>query len=151
MATPTTKDIKWMQMCEVGAEIFSTCSKNKYFAIVLDQYDHQIASGWNGGPKGMQHCTEGGCRRLYEQSSSGSDYSNCIAIHAEQNALLHSDYTARRNGAKIYVNGPPCFSCAKLITNSGIKKVVCKTNPDYADWPNIHVFLIEAGVEVVEV
>jgi dCMP deaminase len=148
---PTDKDLKYMDLVETGSKIFSTCSKRQYMALIVDESGHVIGMGYNGGPKGMRHCTEGGCKRLYETAAPGSVYENCIAIHAEANAILHSDYTARCHGAKIYVNGPPCFGCAKLIANSGIRTVVYKTDASYADYASVKVFMIEAGLELVEV
>lgn len=151
MNQPTDKDLKYMEFITKGARIFSTCSKRQYMAMIVDEYGYGIGWGYNGGPKGMRHCTEGGCKRLYEGSSSGSTYENCIAIHAEANAILHSDYTARCHGATLYVNGPPCFGCAKLIANAGIKRVVYKRDSSYADFTTVKIFMIEANLELVEI
>lgn len=143
------KDYKWMRMCLTGAQTFSTCGKRKYFAIVLDEQGRVLSTGYNGGPTGMKHCEDGECPRLAENSPSGSSYDNCIAIHAEANALLFSDYSARRDGAVLYVNGPPCFSCAKLIANSGIRRVVYIPSDEYSDWPRIEDFLRKNHVTTV--
>jgi dCMP deaminase len=141
-----SKDIKYLKLATCGAKIFSTCDSRKYMAIVVDDMGHVVGIGYNGSPKGMAHCDQGGCPRLNQKVDRGSNYDNCVAIHAEQNALLHSDYTARRRGGTIYVNGPPCFTCAKLISNSGIKRLVFLYDPEYKQWPEVHAFLIESGV-----
>lgn len=143
------KDSQFMQTCFAHANIFSTCGKKKYAAILVDDNGHIVGIGYNGGPKNFLHCEEGGCPRFIQGSKSGSIYDNCIAVHAEQNAFLHSDYSARP--VKLYVNGPPCFTCAKLIANSTVKKVYYMHDEDYADWENIKSFLNDAGVETIEV
>lgn len=148
----TTKDLKWMRSCVDQAQRFSTCGKRQYFAIILDNHGHQIGSGWNGGPRGTVHCVDGGCPRLAEGSASGTNYDNCIAIHAEANALLHSDYNARKDGGTIYVNGTPCAQCAKLVANSGLKRLVCIDDglrvPGLAA---ISLFFMNAGIEMLVV
>lgn len=138
-----------MNLCRYVANAFSTCGKRKYAAIILNYNNHVIGMGYNGGPSGMVHCENGGCPRLTENSNSGSMYDNCIAIHAEQNALLHCDYSSSPN--KIYVNGPPCFTCAKLIANSTIKEVYYISNNEYADWNKISIFLEKCNVKLNKV
>ena len=138
-----------MQLCREAAKIFSTCAKKQYAAITVDEYGHVVGMGYNGGPKGSVHCVDGGCPRYLDDSPSGSVYDNCIAIHAEANALLHTDYSSRPK--KMYVNGPPCFSCAKLIVNSTIEEVYCTTDNSYVSWPNVKEFLIKSNVNVVEI
>lgn len=138
------KDIQYMRACVSFAEIFSTCSKRQYAAIVLDKNNYIVGMGYNGGPSGMVHCKDGGCPRQIEQSLNGALYDNCIAVHAEQNALLHCDYSS--NPQKIYVNGPPCFTCAKLIANSTIKNVYYIHDNNYIQWEKINDFLLQCGV-----
>lgn len=143
------KSMQYMQLCIETARIFSTCGKKKYAAVLVDEYDHIVGIGYNGGPRGFDHCEDGGCPRLIEMSKSGSNYDNCIAVHAEANALLHSDYSLRPS--KIYVNGPPCFSCAKLIANSTIEHVYYVKDDSYKDWINVNNFLNKAKVNTYEV
>lgn len=138
-----------MQMCYFHANTFSTCAKKKYAALLVDEYNHIVGSGYNGGPRSFVHCEEGGCPRLVEQSESGSNYDNCIAVHAEQNAFLHSDYSSKP--VKLYVNGPPCFTCAKLIANSTVKQVYYVSDKSYGNWNMIETFLNKAGIETIEV
>ena len=51
------------------------------------------------------------------------NYEDCPALHAEANALSRSNHLHRAGGT-IYVTSDVCFNCAKLIANSGIKRVV---------------------------
>lgn len=143
------KDIQYMELCAQTARIFSTCAKKKYAAVLVDQHGHIVGMGYNGGPKGHIHCEDGGCPRLADNSPSGSSYDNCIAIHAEANALLHCNYTSMPE--KIYVNGPPCFSCAKLLVNSTVKAVYCLSSVDYKQWESVKNFLIHNNIKVIEV
>ena len=143
------KNKQYMQMCIATANIFSTCGKKKYAAVLVDKNDHIVGIGYNGGPRGFQHCEDGGCPRFQEMSDSGSNYDNCIAVHAEANALLHSDYSS--HAYSIYVNGPPCFSCAKLIANSTIEQVYYIEDNSYKDWENINSFLRKANILTYEI
>ena len=143
------KNKQYMQMCIETAKIFSTCGKKKYAAVLVDKNDHIVGIGYNGGPRGFQHCEDGGCPRFQQMSDSGSSYDNCIAVHAEANALLHSDYSSQVY--KIYVNGPPCFSCAKLIANSTVEQVYYIADSSYRDWYNVNSFLYKANVFTYEI
>ena len=143
------KDKQYMQLCFETAKIFSTCGKRKYAAVLVDKNDHIVGIGYNGGPRNFIHCEDGGCPRFIEMSENGSNYDNCIAVHAEANALLHSDYSSE--AFKIYVNGPPCFSCAKLIANSTVDHVYYVVDNDYKDWHNVKMFLEKSGVSTYSV
>jgi len=141
------KDIQFLKFCISGSQIFSTCSKRKYMSILTDDNYMVIGLGYNGGPKNYLHCDAGGCPRVTENSPNGSNYDNCISIHAEQNALLHSDHSARPT--RLYVNGPPCFTCAKLIVNSTIKKVFYIRDESYSDWPKVAEFMKQNNIELL--
>lgn len=143
------KDIQYMNLCIQISKIFSTCGKKKYAAILVDDLGHVLGMGYNGGPRGLVHCEDGGCPRYLENSPNGSVYDNCIAVHAEANALLHSDYSARPK--KLYVNGPPCFSCAKLIANSTVETVYYIYDSGYSNWDQVKSFLEKCSVKTIEV
>lgn len=96
----------------------------------------------------MTHCVDGGCNRLLQGSAPGSDYDNCISIHAEANALLYS--YADREGGTLFVNGPPCFGCMKQIVNSGISQVVCLRDESYANFSEVREYAKTCGVRVIE-
>ena len=142
----TKKDIQYKRLCIESSKIFSTCSKRKYCAVILDDNGHIVGFGYNGGPSGFTHCDEGGCPRAINNSLNGSAYDDCIAIHAEQNAIIHCDYSSRPH--KIYVNGPPCFTCAKLIANTTIKEIYYIEDSNYSDWDKIESFLSKANVRL---
>lgn len=144
------REKNWLTVLPVLAKQFSTCAKRQYAAVVLEPSGRVIGFGYNGSPPGMGHCDEGYCPRFHANSASGSVYDNCIAQHAEANALLWTD-PAQRTGATLIVNGPPCFGCAKQIASSGVKKVVCLWDDSYEDWNSVREFFFQAKVDILEV
>jgi len=143
----SAKDHRWLRFAAHGAGIFSTCAKRQYLAIVVDPNGKVLGMGYNGSPAGTPHCNEGACPRFQQGSAPGSSYDNCIAVHAEANALLHTDFTNRR-GASLYVNGPPCWDCGKLIANSGIRRLCYFEDDSYADFGRVREFLELASVKL---
>ncbi|MBI4353204.1 MAG: dCMP deaminase family protein [Candidatus Omnitrophica bacterium] len=93
----------------------STCDRKFVGALVMR--DKTILStGYNGSVRKLEHCSEIG--HIMENG-------HCVAtIHAEANAIIQ----AAKNGvcidgATIYTTASPCWSCFKLIANSGIKRI----------------------------
>ena len=151
--TKSSKEIqrherKWLVACDSLAQIFSTCAKRQYAAVVIGSNKRVVGFGYNGSPPGVAHCVDGACPRLHEKSDSGSVYDNCIAQHAEAGALLWSD-PALRPGSTLIINGSPCMGCAKLIASSGIKRVVYRADESYNQLPVVLSLLDEAGIEHV--
>lgn len=123
----------------------SNCSRRQHGAVIVK--NRRIRStGYNGPPSGHPHCDDGACPRAASGVASGWDYDSCVAIHAEANALLYSS-PEQREGGTIYITGVPCFSCAKLIANSGISEVVAQGEP-YEDWERVRTFLLDCNVRV---
>lgn len=138
-----------MKLCLSAATIFSTCGKKKYAAVLVDKNGHVVGMGYNGGPKNTLHCEDGGCPRLKEDSPSGSVYDNCIAIHAEQNAFLHCNYISEPYS--LYVNGPPCYTCAKLIVNSTVQNLYYIRDNNYLNWESVESFLLSNNIITQEI
>jgi dCMP deaminase len=123
----------------------SNCVRRRHGAVIVDR--RRIRStGYNGPPSGHAHCDQGACPRATSKASSGWGHDNCIAIHAEANAILYSS-PEERDGASIYITGVPCFTCAKLIANSGICEVVAE-GETYPDWDQVRDFLLDCNVRV---
>ena len=123
----------------------SNCVRRQHGAVVV--HKRRICStGYNGAPSGHPHCDEGACPRAQSDASSCWGYDQCIAIHAEANAILYSS-PVEREGATIYITGVPCFTCAKLIANSGITEVVATGEP-YDGWDYVRNFLLTCQVRV---
>lgn len=84
-----------------------------------------ISTGYNGTPRGVTNCYEGGCERCASDSESGKDLGECICSHAEENAIAQAAFHGiALSGSTIYVTISPCLTCAKMIINSGIAEVV---------------------------
>jgi dCMP deaminase len=147
VSAPTTKELRWLAWCADGAARFSTCSRRQYMALVLGPNGRIVGTGYNGSPPGLPHCVDGGCPRATSNAAHGSPYGDCLAVHAEANALLWSDRTDREGGV-LFVNGPPCWDCAKLIAGSGIRRVVHSPDSAYEAYPKVLDLLSAAGVEV---
>lgn len=105
----------------------SLCVRDRVAALIVDPNGKIIGEGYNGPPSGFHH---GGlpCDRWCERGKGTTnglilpDYADCPALHAEANALTMSDRSLRQGGA-IYVTSHICFTCAKLIANSGLALV----------------------------
>jgi dCMP deaminase len=123
----------------------SNCVRRQHGAVIV--HKRRICStGYNGPPSGHAHCDVGACPRARSEAVSGWGHDNCIAIHAEANAILYSS-PEEREGATIYITGAPCFGCAKLIANSGISEVVTEGEL-YEGWDSVRGFLLDCGVRV---
>ncbi len=123
----------------------SNCIRRQHGAVIVK--NRRIRStGYNGPPSGHAHCDSGACPRAASEAASGWAHDNCIAIHAEANAILYSS-PEERDGASIYITGVPCFGCAKFIANSGIAEVVAEGEA-YAGWQDVRNFLLDCHVRV---
>lgn len=107
----------------------STCSRRRVGAVLVDADHRIIGTGYNGSPSGDPHCIDGACPRgklSYEEQPAFVNYSNCIAVHAEINAIKDAVSKGLRGGSDttLYVTCPPCEDCAKVIAEYGIGRVV---------------------------
>jgi len=125
----------------------STClRRNVGTCVVKDR--RILTTGYNGAPTGIAHCEDVGCLREKLKVPSGERHELCRGLHAEQNAIIQAAKTGiSLEGAIMYVTNHPCFICAKMIINSGIKKVVYKEG--YSD-KEAEDFLKKSGIEVVK-
>ena len=83
-----------------------------------------ISTGYNGTPRGVTNCFEGGCPRCSSNAPSGTGLGDCICSHAEENSITQAAYHGiSTKGATIYVTLSPCLTCAKMIINAGIETV----------------------------
>jgi len=120
----------------------STCVRRAVGAIITDEEGHILATGYNGPPSDFDHCTDHPCRGAGDKPG---DTSNCMAVHAEQNALLQC--LRPELAHTMYCTCVPCFVCAKMIANTKIKTIFAKQS--YADERGLDVLLL-AGI-VIEV
>ncbi len=102
----------------------SNCVKRQVAAVIVK--DRRIIStGYNGTPRGVKNCNEGGCPRCNSFGPSGSNLDECFCSHAEENAITQSAYHGVNiKGSTLYTTFSPCLMCTKMIINSGIEEVV---------------------------
>ena len=141
-------DEYFMEMAELTAKRSSCLRRNVGAVIVKDK--RAIATGYNGAPMGLAHCEEkGGCLRQQLGVPSGQRHELCRALHAEQNAIIQAASMGHAiEGGTIYITHQPCVICAKMIVNSGIKRIVVKEG--YPDELAIEI-LDEAGLKVEKI
>jgi len=124
----------------------STCLRRAVGAVIVKD-KRILATGYNGAPSGFPHCSETGCMRETLHIPSGERQEICRGLHAEQNAIIQAAlHGVSVAGADLYSTHQPCITCAKMIINAGIKRVVC--HHSYPD-ELARSFLQQAGIEVV--
>ncbi|MBQ1771998.1 MAG: cytidine deaminase, partial [Clostridia bacterium] len=107
--------------------------RRQYGAVIVKN-DEIVSTGYNGAPRGEDNCCDiGTCWRERNNIPHGEQYEKCVAVHAEQNAIISA---SRREmlGATLYLagfengepirNAEPCMICRRLIKNAGIEKVI---------------------------
>lgn len=129
-------DKRYLRMAQIWAEN-SYCERRKVGAILVK--DKMIISdGYNGTPAGFENICE-------DEDGSTKPY----VLHAEANAITK---VARSNnssdGSTLYVTASPCVECAKLIIQSGIRRVVFNDLYRLRDGIDL---LSRAGVECVHI
>ncbi|TKJ41931.1 cytidine deaminase [candidate division TA06 bacterium B3_TA06] len=137
-------DHYFMKIAQLVAER-STCVRRKVGAVIVRD-KHILTTGYNGAPKELPHCTQIGCLREELGIPSGERVEICRGIHAEQNALVQaSRFGISLEGGTLYSSTQPCVTCAKLLINAGIVKILYLEG--YADKLGKEM-LSEAGVEL---
>ncbi len=113
----------------------STCLRRQYGAVIVKN-DEIISTGYNGSPRGSDNCCDVGyCWREENNIPHGEQYESCLAVHAEQNAIISASrrdtidsvlyLVGFENGKRIPSEQvKPCKICEKMIINSGVKEVI---------------------------
>lgn len=127
---------------------WSTCRRRKVGAIIVRD-KHILSTGYNGAPAGCQECTSGReCKRAELHVPAGTRAELCIAVHAEQNAIIQAaKHGVNIDGSSMYMTTQPCVICAKMIINAGIKEVHYRE--DHPDKIGLEL-LEEAGVKIYQ-
>ena len=128
-------DHSYLQMAEIWAQN-SYCIRRKVGALLVKER-MIISYGYNGTPSGFENvCEEDGVTKPY-------------VLHAEANAITKVAKSGNSSeGATLYVTASPCLECAKLIIQSGIKRVVYRDAYRLTDGVDL---LRRAGIEVEQV
>ncbi len=125
----------------------ATCDRGRSGCVIAK--DKQIlVTGYVGSPAGLPHCDDVGhlMKKMIHEDDSISQH--CVrTVHAEQNAICQA---AKRGiaieGATVYCRMTPCRTCAMMIINCGIKRVVAEKK--YHAGAESEAMLKEAGIEL---
>lgn len=123
----------------------ANCIRRKVAAVVVK--DHRIIStGYNGTPRGVRNCCDGGCARCMSDAPPGTRLDDCVCSHAEENAICQAAcYGIPLNGAVLYCTISPCLMCARMIISAGISKVIYEK--DYQFGKRTKALFAESGVK----
>ena len=125
----------------------ATCDRGRSGCVIAR--DNQIlATGYVGAPSGLPHCDEVGHQLKKLIHEDGSITQHCVrTVHAEQNAICQA---ARRGvsieGATLYCRMTPCRTCAMMIINCGIVRVVCERR--YHDGSESEGMFRQVGIKI---
>ena len=130
-----TKDQYYLEIAKAVASR-STCLRRQYGAVIVKD-DEIVSTGYNGAPRIYPNCSDlKTCERERLKVPHGEQYEKCVAVHAEQNAIISASrkemlegriYLAGfENGVEL-INPMPCLICSRMIANAGIKYVINNT------------------------
>ena len=140
-------DKRFMNMALFVSSWSSCYQENRQVGSVIVKDKHILTTGYNGASCGIKSCKEKGeCLRKKLGIASGTRHELCYAVHAEQNAIIQAAKMGISvDGGTIYVTHQPCSICAKMIINSGIKRIVYKEG--YPDEFSMELFA-ECGMVI---
>lgn len=125
----------------------ATCDRGRSGCVIVK--DRQIlVTGYVGSPKGLPHCDSVGHQLKQLIHEDGTVTQHCVrTVHAEQNAICQAAKLGiSLNGGTLYCKMTPCRTCAMLIINCGIIRVVCEKK--YHDGTDSEILFEKAGVEL---
>lgn len=117
-----TWDHYFMTLASLAARR-SNCMRRQV-GCVLVREKRVMSTGYNGTPRHITNCNEGGCPRCNAGGGGGTGLATCLCIHAEENALLEAGRERVGGGAVLYCNTCPCLTCSIKIVQVGITEVV---------------------------
>ena len=95
-----------MEIAQVVAKR-SNCRRRHVGAVVMRD-NHILSTGYNGTPRGVRNCFDGGCPRCAGEAKSGTHLEECLCTHAEQNAICQAAYYGTAiAGGTIYITISP--------------------------------------------
>lgn len=123
-----------------------TCDRGRA-GCVITRDRRIVATGYVGSPVGAPHCDEVGHEMHTVTHEDGTTSRHCIrTTHAEQNAICEAARMGiTLDNGTLYCKMTPCYTCAKMIINAGIKRVVCAQ--DYHAGARSKEIFASAGVE----
>ncbi|MBM2821129.1 MAG: deoxycytidylate deaminase [Candidatus Berkelbacteria bacterium] len=129
----------------------STCDRGRPGCVIVKER-RVLATGYAGSPVGQSHCDDAGHEMQKAIDEDGKISEHCIrTLHAEVNALCQAAKNGISiDGSTLYIKFTPCYTCAKMVINSGVKRVVAKVKYHAGD-KTVKLFK-KAGVklEIIE-
>jgi dCMP deaminase len=119
-------DRYFLDLCEAVARR-ATCDRGRSGCVIVK--DKRImTTGYVGAPAGLPHCDEVGHDMRKVIAFNGNITQHCVrTLHAEQNAIIQAArFGIPLEGATLFCKMTPCRTCAMMIINAGIKRVVCE-------------------------
>ena len=127
-------DLRYLRMARIWAEN-SYCKRRQVGALVVKN-KMVISDGYNGTPSGFENVCE-----------DENNVTKTYVLHAEANAITKiANSSNSSEGATMYVTASPCIECAKLIIQSGIRRVVYSEKYRLEDGIDL---LKRAGIETI--
>ena len=119
-------DEYFMEICRAVAKR-ATCDRGKSGCVIVRD-KRILVTGYVGSPMGLPHCDEVGHLMKTFIHEDGTQSQHCLrTTHAEQNAICQAAKLGISiDESIIYVKMTPCSTCAKMIINAGIKRIVCE-------------------------
>ncbi|CCF58641.1 hypothetical protein KAFR_0F00440 [Kazachstania africana CBS 2517] len=113
-------DTYFMKLATLAASR-SNCMKRRVGCVIVRD-NRVIATGYNGTPRHLTNCFNGGCSRCNDGESR--NLHTCLCLHAEENALLEAGRDRVGSNAILYCDTCPCLTCSVKIVQTGITEVV---------------------------
>lgn len=114
-------DSYFMQIAQVVA-LRSNCSRRQVAAVIVKDC-RIISTGYNGTPRGIKNCCDGGCPRCASDAPSGTNLGECLCCHGEENAIVQAAYHGISvKDATLYTTFSPCLLCAKRSSTRESKR-----------------------------
>jgi dCMP deaminase len=145
-----TWDETWLRIA-LDVSRRSRCVRSQVGCVIVTSTNRVASISYNGPPRGLAltGMCDDWCPRARE-GGAAAYYDNCVSSHAEPNGLGMSDRSVYEGGT-MYVTRSPCYTCSKIIANSGLQRVVFPIAPEDAERePMKSVTMMEAsGLQVV--
>ena len=126
-------DYRYLRMARIWAE--NSYGRRRQVGALVVKDKMIISDGYNGTPSGFENVCE-------DETGTTFPY----VLHAEANAITKLARSSNNSdGATLYVTASPCIECAKLIIQSGIRRVVYAEKYRLTDGIDL---LKKAGVKV---
>ncbi|NCA80585.1 MAG: cell division protein DedD [Sphingobacteriia bacterium] len=125
----------------------ATCDRGRS-GCVIARDKQLLVTGYVGSPVGLPHCDDVGHQFKQVVHEDGHVTNHCVrTVHAEQNAICQAARLGiALNGSTLYCRMTPCRTCAMLIINCGIVRVVCEKK--YHAGAESEAMFAEAGIKI---